>query len=387
MPWFNVDDGFAFHRKTVRAGNAALGLWTRAGAWCAQHLSDGFLPKEMVGVLGSSTQARKLVEVGLWSKVDGGYQFHEWVGWQRSRSEVLAERAYNARKAALYRDPELLAAVRKRDGDRCRYCGSLVNWKDRRGSTGATYDHVDPDGPNTLDNLVIACRGCNSRKAGRTPSAAGITLLTPKRMGNSGDPAGREPVEPERTSSDPGVDQDEPGTFQVPIPSNPIQPLGIKRTRRNKPGDYLPEFELWWSTYPKRKGTKGSKFEAAKSWDKARGLVSAEVLLAAVKRYLDSQQVRDGYAKDAVTWLNQCCWEEYDEPAAEDPTEWLKAEWQAGRVRLVEERTGLHYAQPDLPAGLTEKSAIENWLRNAARQWIADNRDQILTRLTDRRTA
>ena len=33
MPWFNVDDGFAFHRKAVRAGNAAIGLWTRAGSW------------------------------------------------------------------------------------------------------------------------------------------------------------------------------------------------------------------------------------------------------------------------------------------------------------------------------------------------------------------
>jgi hypothetical protein len=244
VPWFNVDDGFAFHQKTVRAGNAALGLWTRAGAWCSQHLSDGFLPDEMAGVLGSATQAKKLVEVGLWVKVEGGYQFHEWVGWQRSRGEVLAERAYNARKAALYRDPELLAAVRKRDGDRCRYCGCLVNWKDRRGSSGATYDHVDPDGPNTLDNLVIACRGCNSRKAGRTPANAGLTLLSPKRMGYSGDPAGREPSEPERSGSDPVGEQNGTGTSQVPIPSNPIQPLSEQKTSSSAPrkrGSRIPD--------------------------------------------------------------------------------------------------------------------------------------------------
>lgn len=102
MPWFNVDDGFAFHRKAVRAGNAALGLWTRAGSWCAQQLTDGFVPDEMVTVLGSVSQAQRLVTSGLWSEVDGGYQFHEWTdsGRNPSRSEVLSRRKKEADKKA-----------------------------------------------------------------------------------------------------------------------------------------------------------------------------------------------------------------------------------------------------------------------------------------------
>jgi hypothetical protein len=55
----------------------------------------------------------------------------------------------------------------------------LVNWKDRRSGQGATYDHVDPNEGNDLGNLVVSCRGCNSRKGSRTPEQAGMALLDP----------------------------------------------------------------------------------------------------------------------------------------------------------------------------------------------------------------
>ena len=57
MPWFKVDDNLAFHHKVVAAGNAAMGLWVRAGAMCAQQLTDGFVPDHMVNTLGSKALA------------------------------------------------------------------------------------------------------------------------------------------------------------------------------------------------------------------------------------------------------------------------------------------------------------------------------------------
>lgn len=106
MPWFNVDDGFAFHRKAVRAGNAAIGLWTRAGSWCAQQLTDGFVPEDMVEVLGTANQARRLVAAGLWIAVDNGYQFHQFneVGRNPSRESVLKKRDQDAEKKRLMRE-------------------------------------------------------------------------------------------------------------------------------------------------------------------------------------------------------------------------------------------------------------------------------------------
>lgn len=78
MTWFKVDDDLAFHRKTVAAGNAAMGLWVRAGSWCGQQLNDGHVPHSIARRLGTKTQANALVRVGLWHAVDGGYQFHQW---------------------------------------------------------------------------------------------------------------------------------------------------------------------------------------------------------------------------------------------------------------------------------------------------------------------
>jgi hypothetical protein len=56
---------------------------------------------------------------------------------------------------------------------------------------GGQYDHIRPRGPNTIDNLVVACRGCNIRKGSRTLEAAGMTLQPlepdPNQNGTSSD--------------------------------------------------------------------------------------------------------------------------------------------------------------------------------------------------------
>jgi len=103
--WFKVDDNLAFHRKVVAAGNAAMGLWVRAGSWCSQHLTDGYVPDHMIAVLGSASQREKLIKVGLWIEVDGGCQFHGWneKGRQPTSKSVLEEREKAAGRQAKYR--------------------------------------------------------------------------------------------------------------------------------------------------------------------------------------------------------------------------------------------------------------------------------------------
>jgi len=105
MTWFKVDDDLAFHRKVIAAGNAAMGLWVRAGSWCAQHLTDGFVPEEMVGILGTPAQRAKLIKAGLWIEVDGGCQFHEWNenGRQPTAKQVREKRERAAERQAKHR--------------------------------------------------------------------------------------------------------------------------------------------------------------------------------------------------------------------------------------------------------------------------------------------
>lgn len=99
MPWFKVDDALALHMKAITAGNAALGLWVRAGSWSMQQLSDGFIPHQVVAALGGTDDdCGALVTARLWDTAPGGYQFHDWAEYQPTREQVLAERAEAAER-------------------------------------------------------------------------------------------------------------------------------------------------------------------------------------------------------------------------------------------------------------------------------------------------
>lgn len=99
MAWFRVEDTFPFHPKTIAAGNAACGLWARAGAWCCLHLTDGFIPEDIVQSMGGDKLAPQLVKAGLWEKVTGGYKFHEWDGDGGGSRNWTREQVEERRKA------------------------------------------------------------------------------------------------------------------------------------------------------------------------------------------------------------------------------------------------------------------------------------------------
>lgn len=173
---FSFDDAWDNGPEVTRAGTAAFGLYCRCGAWSARNLQDGFVPQEIAAAYGSPEWIQKLLVAGLWETCEGGYQMPHFLDRNPSAGAVQARRKSAARRQALVRDPALRQAVRDRDGDACRYCGTRVRWTDRKSVRGGTYDHVDPDGPLAVDNLVVSCRACSSRKAERTPSEAGMTL-------------------------------------------------------------------------------------------------------------------------------------------------------------------------------------------------------------------
>jgi hypothetical protein len=66
MPWFRIDDRAHSHPKWLAAGNAAIGLFVRAGSYSAQHLTEGVIPAAVAKLYGTPAQAAKLIKVGLW---------------------------------------------------------------------------------------------------------------------------------------------------------------------------------------------------------------------------------------------------------------------------------------------------------------------------------
>lgn len=112
MPWFKVDDSFDTHAKAIRAGNQALGLWVRCGAYSARHLTDGFVPAEIAKLYGRAGEVRALVAAGLWSPIEGGYQMHDFHDYNPTSAQVRADRKAAAERQRRARE----AAASRRDG-------------------------------------------------------------------------------------------------------------------------------------------------------------------------------------------------------------------------------------------------------------------------------
>lgn len=124
MPWFKVDDQLHAHPKIARLLEAgeqraanALALWTVAGSWAAQAMSDGFVSEAMARRLSLVSRwkqaANDLERAGLWDPgahpetgVKGWY-FHDWLDLQPSAADLR-----NARQKARDRKRRQRAASR-----------------------------------------------------------------------------------------------------------------------------------------------------------------------------------------------------------------------------------------------------------------------------------
>jgi 5-methylcytosine-specific restriction endonuclease McrA len=242
--WMKVDDKLHDHPKVQRLlerydetdALAAMGLWVLSGSWSGDHMSDGVMTPYILKRWHGDWQrlAAMLVDVGLWEVVDvedrSVHQFHDWTHYNDSKAKIMADRIARQLRKELFADPDLIKAIRARDGDRCRYCGCLVRWGNQRGPSGATYDHVipvgRPDCTNTLKNVVTACRGCNARKKDMTPEEAGMRLLRP---GTLGAPA-PEGLNPSDSPSGSGLVGS--GAGSGPSPDSIPDPIPPKRTRK-----------------------------------------------------------------------------------------------------------------------------------------------------------
>ncbi|HJR04386.1 MAG TPA: hypothetical protein VKA83_22280 [Methylomirabilota bacterium] len=118
MTWFKIDDSFWRSKKVRKLGEkdrlAAVGLWTLAGDWSADNLTDGFVPWEVVDGWESDRRlAERLIAVGFWIETEKegetGVIFHDWEDWQPTRDQVIQRRKADADRRARWR-------AAKRDG-------------------------------------------------------------------------------------------------------------------------------------------------------------------------------------------------------------------------------------------------------------------------------
>lgn len=121
MVWARIDDEILDNAKIAKAGVFGFAMQVAGIAWCCRNLSDGHIPyarvtalltltsvefdranplalpggpKSMAGDTGLDPYivADHLVDVGLWSRTEHGYEIHDFLEYNPSRADVIAER-------------------------------------------------------------------------------------------------------------------------------------------------------------------------------------------------------------------------------------------------------------------------------------------------------
>lgn len=166
MSWFKVDDKLHDHRKSRKAGKAAMGVWVLAGSWSMDNDTDGFIPSDVLSRWGTLADAKRLIEAGLWRegthKGEQGWRFHDWSRFQPSAAVTAAKRAKEA-EAGLRGNHKRWHADRGINDPECEYCYRVPDQEPDGvpddnpiggGESGANRPVPVPD-PTTTSNEVV----------------------------------------------------------------------------------------------------------------------------------------------------------------------------------------------------------------------------------------
>jgi hypothetical protein len=90
------------------AGLPRSARWTLVELWCfaGRYHTDGFISDDVWKETGPAADRRKLVDRGLAEKTGGGWQMHDYTGYQRSKGEIeelSARRSESGKRAAAAR--------------------------------------------------------------------------------------------------------------------------------------------------------------------------------------------------------------------------------------------------------------------------------------------
>jgi len=271
MTYFKVDDHFHSHPKILDLGLEAIGLWTLAGSWSGEQLTDGFISSSLIARLGGSPEtAQALVDAGLWEIAEGGYLFHDWDAHNQTKAQVIESRE-------LWRSKK-----EKQRGYR------TSTKKDDVSSLDAPFSFNSSDSIEGIDEMSL-----------------GDTL---------GDSLGESPGESLGESREsPGIRNKEQGTRN----RNKEQGLRTKElgTRKKEVEKrYSEDFEDFWSVYPRRV----AKIAAYAAWRKSLLLTDAGTIIAGARAYADDPNRQEDFTAHPASWLNAGRWE--DDPLPERGT-------------------------------------------------------------------
>lgn len=107
--WVKLDVDYFTNPKIAIAGREGRDLHLVSICWVGRHLTDGFIPSEVVtdlAHLASTNRTRAVahaVNAGLWLPTDDGYVLHDFVTMNGTRADVEKEREQWRERQRRYR--------------------------------------------------------------------------------------------------------------------------------------------------------------------------------------------------------------------------------------------------------------------------------------------
>lgn len=105
MAWVKVDDQFFFKPRSRQAGKDGRALFWAGLCFCAANRTNGRIVHGALPLVAAMAEveqdiAHLLVNVGLWSKDDEGFEVIDYLKFNPSREQLDAERAAGAERQA-----------------------------------------------------------------------------------------------------------------------------------------------------------------------------------------------------------------------------------------------------------------------------------------------
>lgn len=328
MTWFKVDDTLHSHKKAMRSGVEAMGLWVLAGSWAADQLTDGWVPSYAAERVTANfeTLAAALVKAGLWviGEHDGepGWWFHEWQERQPTREEILARRKADADRRARWRNGKKTGGVPSESTSDTEGESQGVSRRDASGVSRPVSALPDPTRPDPKDKRKKTLSNQRLDGAPADSEFDAFWAAYPRREAKKG----------ARVSF-------------------------TKAVKNGTPADVLIAAATRYGAYVVAVGREREKIKIPTSWLN--------------QGCWDDELEADGLAPVMPI----------------EPVAWLRGLWQAADVDPIEKTTRLRYERPDLPVGIDDKQAVADFFRDHRRAWIDSNRNEILDQLAAREAA
>jgi hypothetical protein len=207
----------------------------------------------------ATDRADRLVNVGLWERVDGGYQIRSWLGWNRSRAEITELQAKDSARKSSSR-------------------GS-ARPEPEPPNGGGQPDDRNPDGVRTE----------SERTSERNPDGiqphAGAYARTPRHSSSTTD---------QINPADAGGDDDQPSLIEIE-PTKPAKPES--------------RFDEFWALFPRKVKKQG----ALAAWRKKvlDRKQDQDAILSALRAQIVVWQADPRFPQfvpHPTTWINDARW-------------------------------------------------------------------------------